>query len=837
MKQLSSLFAGLFAVCLVHAQLPKIDPVPLSLINSVPFLTIQPTYGIGAMGETGAARTSSAEQTQAQNSISDTIDILHYTVKLNITDLVTDTIRGGTIIRFTPLINGITTLPLDLLRMEIDSVVQNNNQLTYSYNDTLLTVSLAATMNTGDTSDLAVWYHGRPQMDPGPNVWGGFYFNPPYAYNLGVSFNSDPHCFGRVFHPCFDNFVERASYTFIIGTNTGYTSYCNGILGADTTDVNSVRWRTWDLQEHIPTYLASISTATYTQVNWSHTGPSGTYPVILTALPADTTNMKNSFVHLEDALDAYEARFGPYLWPRLGYCLVPFSSGAMEHATNISYPRVAANGSLAYETIMAHELSHHWFGDLATCNHEGEMWLNEGWAVYCEYVFTEWVYGRDAYKNDVRANHDEMVHLVHLREGGYLELDSIPHQYTYGDNVYLRGSDVAHTLRGYMGDSLFWIGLQYHFANSQYTDVTSAQFRDNLIAATGQTFLNDYFNDWVFNAGWPQVSVDSFAAVPNGPDFDVTFYVKQKLRGAPNYFTNMPMDFTFYDANWNAVTQRNFVSGANGSFTATIPFNPVMIAVDVEEKISDAITDEKKTIKTTGSHNFALARCSLTVSAIVDSAYVRIEHNYVAPDPIQNNVNNYRLSTERYWNIDGILPSTFVSKARFTYDGRTASTVGPTQWLDNLLTPVNGDSIILLYRRDAADDWHEYPYYTKFVFGSPTTSKYGYVDVDSLKLGQYAFANGVSQVLIGVNELPSPSPEISAYPNPAGDNLTIDWTSENTEPVLVNVYDADGKIMFSQTMTGAEAKLETARWVDGFYFVEVLQAGKLLGRKQVMILH
>lgn len=784
------------------------------------------------------ARHTAPAQTQAQNSISDTIDILHYTIKLNITDLVTDTIRGGTVLKITPRINNVTTLPLDLLHMHIDSIVQNNNALLYSYNDTLLRIFLAATMNIGDTSDIAVWYHGRPQLDPGPSVWGGFYFNPPYAYNLGVSFNADPHCFGRTFHPCFDNFVERAAYTFIIGTIPTSSSYCNGVLQNDTTDVNAVRWRTWNLQESIPSYLASISTAPYAQVNWTHTGAYGTIPIVLTALPADTTNMKNSFVHLNDAIDAFETRYGPYEWPRVGYCLVPFSSGAMEHATNISYPRIAANGGLTYEAqIMAHELSHHWFGDLATCNNEGEMWLNEGWATYSQYIFTEWVYGHTAYADGIRANHDEMVHLVHLREGGYLELDSIPHQYTYGDNVYLRGADVAHTLRGYMGDSLFWIGIKYHMQNSQYTDVTSAQFRDNLIAATGQTFLNDFFNDWVFNAGWPHISVDSFASVPNGPNYDVTFYVKQKLRGAPNYFTNVPMDFTFYDANWNSFTQQNFVSGANGSFTATVPFNPVMIAMDVNEKISDAITDEKKTISTTGVNNFTAARCTITVSAIVDSAFIRVEHNYIAPDPIQNNVNNYRLSTERYWTIDGILPSTFTAKGKFYYDGRSGSTAGPNNWLDNLLTPLNGDSIILLYRRNAADDWHEYPHYTKTIIGPHATSKFGYMDADTLQLGQYAFANGVSQVLIGVTELAATKPEITAYPNPAGDHLTIDWTAENQEPVLLNVYDADGKIMFTQSMTGAEAKLETARWMDGFYFVEVLQSGKLLGRKQVMIIH
>src|ERR1044071_5898987 len=129
MKQFSSFFAGLFAVCLLHAQPTITTPDP--------FLMIPPTScGNGAMGEAGTASISSrcganssdfrwAAQAQAQNSISDTIDILHYTVKLNITDLVTDTIRGGTIIKITPRINGVTTLPLDLLRMEIDSIVQN----------------------------------------------------------------------------------------------------------------------------------------------------------------------------------------------------------------------------------------------------------------------------------------------------------------------------------------------------------------------------------------------------------------------------------------------------------------------------------------------------------------------------------------------------------------------------------------------------------------------------------------------------------------------------------------------------------------------------------------
>jgi aminopeptidase N len=777
-------------------------------------------------------------ETTATGTISDSIDILDIHIKLNITDFTTDTIRGGTVVRAAARVNNITELPLDLLHMTIDSIVYNNAHLSYSYDDTLLNVLLSSPMNIGDTGDFAIWYHGKPQLDPGNPAWGGFYFSGGYAFNLGVGFSTDPHNFGRCWFPCFDNFVERSTYSFVIGTNAGKVAYCNGVLGADTTDQNGVRWRTWTLNETIPSYLASVSIAGYTQVNWVHTGIYGSYPIVLTALPSDTTNMKNSFVHLNNALDAFENRYGPYEWPRVGYCLVPFSSGAMEHATNISYPKAAANGSLAYEAaIMAHELSHHWWGDLATCHEEGDMWLNEGWASYSEYVFTEWYYGHQAYHDQIRDLHDDVIHFANLREGGYRALSGMPHQYTYGDHVYRKGADVAHTLRGYMGDSLFWAGLHYHLQQSQYTDVSSADFRDHLITATGLTYLNDFFNDWVFNPGFPHFSIDSTVSVPNGNNFDVTVYVKQKLLGAPNYFTNVPLDFSFIDNNRQRTTSRHFISGPFTSFTVTLPFDPAMVAIDMDGKISDAITDEEQTISSTGTHTFSAARVTLNVQNVQDSAYVRIEHNWVGPDPIQNNTHNYVLDNQHYWTIDGFFPAGFYTKGKFYYDGRTSSTNGPAQWLDNNLTVPNGDSIILVYRRDAADDWHEYPHYTKTIIGSASLSKYGYMDADSLVPGQYAFARGASTVLIGVNELPAPAPEVVAYPNPSWNQVTVEWPGASNDPVEVRVYDTNGKLVHSEIVNGIQLQLQTSAWLSGIYVVEVSQKGKSIGKKQVIIAH
>lgn len=754
----------------------------------------------------------------ASNDRSDTVDVLNYSVVLNITDFTTNQISGYTDIRFTPRMNNVNVLSLDLLELIIDSIRYGSTPLAYSYNDTLLTVTLPVTHHIGDTSTIRVAYHGDPQGDA--SGWGGFYHQSGYAFNLGVGFAADPHVYGRVWFPCFDNFVERSTYDFAITTNSGRIAYCNGMLMNDTTDGNGLRTRTWRMNQPIPTYLASVAVSSYTHVNQVYPGMLGNIPVMLTALPADTTNMKNSFQHLDECLTGFEARFGPYRWDRIGFCLVPFSSGAMEHATNISYPKAAANGTLTYEAdLMAHEFAHHWWGDLATCRTQEDMWLNEGWASYSEYIFTEWLYGHAAYLNSVRSNHEEMLHNVHITENGYRAVSGVPHAYTYSDHVYVKGADMAHTLRGYMGDSLFWPGLQYHLNQSIYKDVSSADFRDNLITATGLSYLNDFFNDWVFNGGWAQFSIDSFLVTPNSPNYDVVLHMKQKLDGAPNYYTNVPVEITFRDANWNTAVRRIMVSGASSTATVSIPFNPVYAAVDFDEKISDAVADEWRVISAPGTVNLNLARCTLNVLGITDSALVRVEHNFAPPDPIANNVNNYRISGYRYWNIDGLFPSNFYATGKFYYDGR--ANVGYIGNLDNALTVPNGDSIMLLYRRNAADDWHEYPHYTKTIVGPQSTSKYGYVVADSLQPGQYTFANGVSTVVIGVNEPQAANYSLNIFPNPADETITLSWDHAAGTDAAIAVYDLTGKCVHRQPCTGNSALVDISALPQGMYFAEV----------------
>jgi aminopeptidase N len=465
------------------------------------------------------------------------------------------------------------------------------------------------------------------------------------------------------------------------------------------------------------------------------------------------------------------------------------------------------------------------------------MWLNEGWAHYCEFLFTEALSGYTSYLNAVRTNHENNLHFNHVEEGGYLTLSNIPFAYTYGRHVYDKGADVAHTMRGYMGDSLFFYSVKTYLAQNNYKDVSSTDFRNALTTASGMDMTN-FFNDWVFNPGWTHFSIDSFKVAPSGPNYSVTVYVKQKLTGAPNYYTNVPLEVTFKAANWTEQIQKFTMSGASASFNFVVPFNPAFVAVNMGEKICDAVAPEYKKIKTTGSQNFVNAKMTMSILSIVDSTFIRVEHNYTAPDPYKSCCIPYRLSPNHYWKVDGILPATFKAKATLNYNGNTSSFSG-NYWLDNNLINTYEDSLVLMYRRNAADEWHVYPYFTKNYVGS-NNNKSGIITIDSLQLGEYAFAMKDHTLGIKSHSRLNELPEMKIFPNPAKDLLTIDALSlklSGTASIIIT--DTSGKVVYKEKINQQQTifNINTSTYSNGIYFVTIKMKDLPVAENKFVVAH
>lgn len=760
----------------------------------------------------------------ADNLRSDTIDVLNYKIQLDFSNVSGQQISGACQVKFTTLQNNVSSLSLDLLEMTIDSIRQQNNVLNYSYNDTLLIIELSSVLNQGQLDSVSVFYHGHPAQDP--SGWGGFYFQGNYAYNLGVGFEEDPHNYGRVWHPCFDNFVERATYDFEIKTPPGLTSYANGLIQSDN-DFGTHRIREWKLQQPIPSYLACVAISDYTHVDQDYISivTGNTTPMYLIAAPTDTNNFKTSFQNLGNTMDAFERQYGPYQWDKVGFHLVPFNSGAMEHATSIAYPKSAANGGLGSETLMAHELSHHWWGNLVTCRTDGDMWINEGLASYSERIFLEEIYGYDEYIKDIRNNHRDILANAHLRDGGYYAISGVPHNITYGDHSYNKGTDVAHNLRTYMGDTAFFNGLQSFLTSHAFQDVDAYDFRDHLSANTSVN-VDQFFADWVFNPGYPGFALDSTIVTQSGTDFLVTAYVHQKLKGTSQYFLDVPMDITFHDANWADTSFHFTCIGEYTSSQFTLPFNPVLTYLNGNNLLSEAVTGEQLTITNPVTKDLSFPLFRYTVSNSPDSSLVRIEHYWVAPDSFKEPQSefSYHLSQERYWKVDGIWANGFEANARVFFNGKS----GVGGELDIQLTNQVGfheDSLKLFYRSNPSSDWEEDPNVVLSSLGS-TTDGYGYFTINNLRKGEYTFGWRKSPLSVPSFDAMD---GIKVYPNPSSDWLTVDYAIPFNGQTEIQIYSSLGELVIQKRYWSNQ--LYVGDLSPGIYFLKVTEQG--LSSKQI----
>lgn len=752
-------------------------------------------------------------------SHSDSIDVVHYDIHLEITDFANQTISGFVELTIVSKLNNLNQVNLDLLEMVIDSITVNDVKIAaFEYDDRTLQIPLPSIVNAHDTIRIAVFYFGHPQEDPGSNHWGGFKWTSNSAFNLGVGFETIPHVFGRCWIPCNDDFEDRATYDFYIKVNSAlnHMAVCNGELVDFQNNCSGKRICHWHMRDEIPTYLASVAVAPYVCLTDTFNGILGKIPIEIWVLESDTLKAKNSFVNLKNILQLFESKFGPYRWQRVGYVSVDFSSGAMEHATNIAYPKLAINGNTTYETLYAHELFHHWFGNLITCSKAEEMWINEGWARFSEFLHAETFLGYNTFLDKKRAMQYDVLRYAHIEDGGYYALNNIPQSNTYGKSSYDKGALMVLNLRHFLGDSLFYSVMTNFLAENAFKTVSSEDLRDYLVQHANP-YVSDFFNTYIFTPGFPHFSVDSFKVEPLGMQNRIIVYSKEKLRGRTTFSAFAQTEVTAMDNAWNMRTFRITLQNGYGIDTFYTDINPSIMITDLYEQVNDATTDQYKVIKTATNYTFDKCNFVGIVTAISDSAFVRIENNWVAPDGFKNPIPGLFISHEHYWSVNGIFPNDFVMKGRFQYIKTTTPQGGG---FDNELINNSIDSLVLLYRPDRAHDWQLIP------FSKIGTSYSGYLITDTLKTGEYTFGMWNWAAWNGIGQHTTPKSEIKVTPNPTTGNCTIYYDFEpNTNIELIN---AKGQLV-SQVKLNQPTEnyvLPMTNLNNGIYWIKITKANE-----------
>jgi aminopeptidase N len=749
-----------------------------------------------------------SSQGQNYDTRSDSCDLLHMELYLDVLDFTNKTIQATAHVRFTPKVPGLQQVRFDLRNLTVSSVTLGVVPILFSQSGESVKCFLPAPLNPGDTAVLSLSYGGQPIT--GTGSFGGFYWSGAFAFNLGVSLNDIPHPFGRAWLPCFDNFVERFTLTCHVRVSQNHAAVCGGILTGVTDHGDGTRTFSWELAEPVPSYLMSVAVGPYVFLQGQYeAAPGQPVPYLLAARPQDTTNLKSSFVNLEHALQTFTQRYGPFVWSRVGYVLVPFTSGAMEHACNIAFPQLMANGSTTYQTTMAHELAHNWWGNNATCRTAADMWINEGLATYSEAIFLENLAGYGTYLSELQNNHKNVLEKAHIEDSTYHPLSPMPERFTYGYHTYLKGSTAMHNLRTYMGDGAFFSGLQAIQNQFHFKDIDAHDFRNSLENTTGQN-LSDFFNDWIFQPGFPAFEIDSFSVHQMGSTWMVRLAITQKLRYAWHYWQQVPLRVTFRSGTLQVCQTTLYHSGPHQEHVVNgLPFQPETVVLNASSELLYAVTGTPAMLRTPGTIQYPYARLRLTVNSVTDSAWWHGAMYWVRPDSALSPQSGLIIIPSRFWRVDYTPVSALNADIQINYDGGNNTLSFEKGYI------TSEDSLVVLYRPDDRMPWQVWAHVTHQK-GAPN-DKVGSFTVRQVMPGYYCF--GLKNGYTGIEKMESAALKI--WPNPSADLFWIMMpASVQGRDVRLRLTDSAGRtVRDEKIVTHAIYTLSTENLAAGRYQV------------------
>lgn len=330
---------------------------------------------------------------------------------------------------------------------------------------------LYITANIPDGAEFTVdiQYGGNPKPEDSP--WGELGWE---ELTEGVIVASQPSGAATWF-PCNDHPGDKAHYRIAITTDSPYQVVANGRLVSRRVKASRTTW-VFDQAAPMATYLATVQIGRYDEVDLASA------PVAIRGvLPTGQIRaFKHDFGRQQDMMKLFCRQFGPY--PFGGYTVV-VTDDPLEiplEAQGISvFGSNHLDGRRGSERLVAHELAHQWFGNSLTPASWQHIWLNEGFACYAEWLWSEESGSTPA--AELAAEHhgrlaDKPQDLLLADPGPELMFD---------DRVYKRGACALHALRVKVGDEAFFEVLRTWVASRAGTSVTTEEFLEHAASVSG----------------------------------------------------------------------------------------------------------------------------------------------------------------------------------------------------------------------------------------------------------------------------------------------------------------------------------------------------------------
>ncbi len=435
-------------------------------------------------------------------------EVRHLRLDLRFDD-ESESISGSAQISLSPLIDNLDHIELDAAELSIREVAIAGDKLEFECREEKLLVELGRHYPRLSELRVDIAYSCRPRKGlffvkpDGPD--GGYPGKPRQIWSQGQ--NEDAHWW----FPCADVTNQKMTTELIATVREDFFALSNGSLLAVTENPQE-RTKTyhWSQQQPHPAYLVTVVAGQYEKISDHY----GALPVDYYVYADRRDEGRRLFANTPRMLEFFESRFG-YPYPFAGYSQIlvdDFLFGAMENTSATTMTdRVLlddrATIDVDYDDIVAHELAHQWWGDLVTCKDWTEIWLNEGFATYSEFLWRETTRGSDEAR--FALFQDSLVYLREDRKSHRRPM--VCHRYRYSEELmdrhaYEKGAFVLSMLRATLGDDGFFRSLAHYLKKHAFGVVETADLRVAIEEATGRN-LSWFFDQWVLGDGIPELEV------------------------------------------------------------------------------------------------------------------------------------------------------------------------------------------------------------------------------------------------------------------------------------------------------------------------------------------
>lgn len=542
-------------------------------------------------------------------------ELKHTKLKVNF-DYQKEQMNGEEWLTASPFFYPSNELTLDAKGMLIHEVALESNgkksPLKYDYKDDVLKITLDKTYQKNQDYTVYIKYTSRPnevkqEGSAAINDAKGLYFinaqgkdpdMPTQIWTQGETESSS------AWFPTIDKPNQKTTQEIYMTVPDKYVTLSNGILKDSQKESNGLRTDHWVMDKRHSTYLFFMGVGEYAVVKdkWRN------IPVDYYIEKEYEPYAKQIYGNTPEMIEFFSKKLG-YDYPWAKYAQISgrnYVSGAMENTTATLHGSdiLQKPGQLidenTWEDTIAHELFHHWFGDLVTAESWSNLTVNESFANYSEYLWNEFKYGKDQADYHQMTDVNMYIHNPTDFKKNLVRFDYASREDVFDLVTYQKGGGILHMLRNYLGDEAFFAGMQDYLKTNEYQNAEAHQLRLSFEKVSGKD-LNWFFNQWYFSSGNPKINY-SYTFEPVKKQVAVTI---EQTQEQPFQF---PLAIDVYE---NGKPKRYNVwvnAEAKNTFNFDVSKNADLVNINADgvllAEINDTKTPEQYLMQFTGSKEF-----------------------------------------------------------------------------------------------------------------------------------------------------------------------------------------------------------------------------------------